>query len=65
MKIKDNNDIRKLTSEECLLFQGFNVDDNCHTHSLPEFTIDDKGKKELLQIVTNIVSWKLFYGYSY
>ena len=43
--IKDNNDIRKLTPEECLLFQGFNVDDKCHTHSFPEFTIDDKGKK--------------------
>lgn len=43
--VKDNNDIRKLTPEECLLFQGFNVDDKCHTHSFPEFTIDDKGKK--------------------
>lgn len=45
--IKDNYDIRKLTPEECLLFQGFNVDDKCHTHSFPEFTIDEKGKKRV------------------
>ncbi|MGL6106104.1 DNA (cytosine-5-)-methyltransferase, partial [Romboutsia sp.] len=43
--IKDNNDIRKLTPEECLLFQGFNVDDSCHTHSFPEFVTDDKGRQ--------------------
>ncbi len=43
--IKDNNDIRKLTPEECLLFQGFNVDDTEHIHTFPEFTVDDKGRK--------------------
>lgn len=43
--IKDNYDIRKLTPEECLLFQGFNVDDKCYTYSFPEFITDDKGKK--------------------
>lgn len=43
--IKDNSDIRKLTPEECLLFQGFNIDDNCHTHTFPEFTTNDSGKQ--------------------
>lgn len=43
--VLDNHDIRKLTPEECLLFQGFNFNDNGHVHSFPEFTVDDKGRK--------------------
>ena len=43
--IRDNYDIRKLTPEECLLFQGFNVDDEGHTHSFPDFFTDSKGKQ--------------------
>lgn len=42
--VRDNHDIRKLTPEECLLFQGFNVDDEEHIHSFPEKTVDDKGR---------------------
>lgn len=42
--VKDNYDIRKLTPEECLLFQGFNVDDKDHKHSFPEVIVDEKGK---------------------
>lgn len=43
--ILDNHDIRKLTPEECLLFQGFNVPNRDHIHSFPEYTISDKGAK--------------------
>ncbi len=42
--IRDNHDIRKLTPDECLLFQGFNVDDNEHHHEFPEYTFNEKGK---------------------
>lgn len=43
--IKDNYDIRKLTPEECLLFQGFNVDDNENIYTFPDFIIDENGRK--------------------
>lgn len=43
--IKDNHDIRKLTPEECLLFQGFNVDDGEHTHLFPEYIEDNNGRR--------------------
>ena len=42
--VLDSHDIRKLTLEECLLFQGFNVNPNGHTHTFPEYTVGDKGK---------------------
>lgn len=43
--VLDNHDIRKLTPEECLLFQGFNVPNRAHKHSFPEYTVNDKGTK--------------------
>ncbi|MGL5756582.1 MAG: DNA (cytosine-5-)-methyltransferase [Paraclostridium sp.] len=43
--ILDNYDIRKLTPEECLLFQGFNAKNTKHHHSFPEYTLSDKGSK--------------------
>ncbi|WP_338660833.1 DNA (cytosine-5-)-methyltransferase [Paraclostridium sordellii] len=43
--VLDNYDIRKLTPEECLLFQGFNVPNRDHKHSFPEYTVSDKGAK--------------------
>ncbi len=43
--VLDNHDIRKLTPEECLLFQGFNAPDSHHNHSFPEYTLSDKGTK--------------------
>lgn len=45
--IKDNHDIRKLTPEECLLFQGFNVDDEEHLHTFPEYIEDANGRRRI------------------
>lgn len=44
--ILDNYDIRKLTPEECLLFQGFNADNTRNTYSFPESTTDANGRKK-------------------
>lgn len=43
--VLDNYDIRKLTPEECLLFQGFNTENSNLRYTFPEFTVDDKRKK--------------------
>ena len=43
--ILDNYDIRKLTPEECLLFQGFNTENAKFKYTFPEFTVDDKGRQ--------------------
>ena len=43
--IRDNHDIRKLTPEECLLFQGFNTNNDEHVHSFPEYTLDKNGRR--------------------
>ncbi len=43
--VLDNHDIRKLTPEECLLFQGFNNPKSNHHYSFPEYTVNEKGTK--------------------
>jgi DNA (cytosine-5)-methyltransferase 1 len=45
--IKDNHDIRKLTPEECLLFQGFNVETHDCNHTFPEYITGKNGKKRI------------------
>ncbi|MCR8758118.1 DNA cytosine methyltransferase, partial [Clostridioides difficile] len=41
--VRDNYDIRKLTPEECLLFQGFNLEE----YKFPDKFFDDKGKEKV------------------
>ncbi|WP_434797381.1 DNA (cytosine-5-)-methyltransferase [Terrisporobacter vanillatitrophus] len=42
--ILDNYDIRKLTPEECLLFQGFNTKNSSFKYTFPKYRMDKNGK---------------------